>query len=95
MCCVSRLANETDLAMLHTDPKFQGRGAGRKLVEWGTKKADELDLPAYLEASPSGHPLYLRCGFQDFDIMKFDMSRYGGNGVYDEVLMLREPSSTK
>lgn len=81
--------------MLHTDPTFQGRGAGGMLVEWGTKKADELGLPAYLEASPEGHRVYLRYGFRDLDILKFDMAQFGGEGVYNEPLMLREPSSAK
>jgi GNAT superfamily N-acetyltransferase len=30
------------LDFLTVDPKHQRRGAGRMLVQWGTKKADEL-----------------------------------------------------
>ena len=87
--------NRTDLAMLHTDPAFQGRGAGKMLVEWGTKKADELSVPAYLESSPTGHRLYKRHGFRDLHVLKFDLSQFGGTGVYEEPLMIREPSVTK
>ncbi|KAF2823663.1 acyl-CoA N-acyltransferase [Ophiobolus disseminans] len=79
------------LHMLHTDPSFQGRGAGKILVEWGTKEADELGLPAYLESSPSGHHLYRQCGFHDVDMLKLDLGLYGGEGVYEEPLMIREP----
>lgn len=87
------LMTQADLHMLHTDPNFQGRGAGKMLVEWGTKKADELGLPAYLESSPTGHHLYQRCGFHDLDILKLDLSLHGGKGFYDEPLMIREPST--
>jgi GNAT superfamily N-acetyltransferase len=77
--------------MLHADPAFQGRGAGGLLVEWGTKKADELGLPAYLESSPKGHRVYERYGFKDLEVFYFDVAPYGGTGVYEEPLMIREP----
>jgi GNAT superfamily N-acetyltransferase len=81
--------------MLHTDPAFQGRGAGGMLVEWGTKKADELGLPAYLESSPKGHRVYQRYGFRDVEVVDFDASLYGGSGIYKEPLMIREPVLSK
>jgi len=34
------------------------------LLEWGTKQADRARLPAFLESSPMGKPLYGRMGFQ-------------------------------
>ena len=32
------------LDILAVDPKHHYRGAGRMLVQWGTKKADEMDV---------------------------------------------------
>lgn len=61
------------------------------LVEWGTKKADELSLPAYLEASPKGYRVYQRYGFKDLEVLDFDLAKYGGTGIYKEPLMIREP----
>lgn len=81
--------------MLHTDPAFQGRGAGGKLIEWGTKIADKLGLPAYLEASPKGHSVYQRHGFEDLEVFDLDLSKYGGTGIYKEPIMLREPAGPK
>ena len=78
--------------MLHTDPAFQGRGAGGLLVDWGTKKADQLGLPAYLESSAQGHRVYQRHGFVDLDVLKLDLSPYGETSVYEHPLMLREPA---
>lgn len=77
--------------MLHADPAFQGRGAGSLLIKWGTQKADELRLPVYLEASPKGHGLYEKHGFKDIEVFDFDLSRFGGPGIYKEPLMIREP----
>jgi N-acetylglutamate synthase-like GNAT family acetyltransferase len=77
--------------MLHTDPAFQGRGAGGLLVKWGTKKADELGLPAYLESSTKGHGFYQKHGFKDVEVFVLDLAKYGGTGLYEEPLMIREP----
>ena len=52
------------LAVLVTDPKYQRRGAGNLLVEWGAKRADEDGLMAYLEATDEGRQLYERHGFR-------------------------------
>ena len=32
------------LDILAVDPKHQFRGAGRMLVDWGTRRADELNV---------------------------------------------------
>jgi len=34
------------------------------LLDWGTRQADRARLPAFLESSPMGKPLYERMGFQ-------------------------------
>ncbi|KAF2847313.1 hypothetical protein T440DRAFT_471204 [Plenodomus tracheiphilus IPT5] len=78
------------LHMLHTDPAFQGRGAGRLLVQWGTHRADELSLPAYLESSPAGHHLYEKQGFKDVETLQIDLSPWDGP-LYEHALMIRNP----
>lgn len=50
-----------ELCFVH--PSHRRRGAGRLLVEWGTKKADELGVEAFVESTPDGRPLYESCGF--------------------------------
>ncbi|KAH7087866.1 acyl-CoA N-acyltransferase [Paraphoma chrysanthemicola] len=79
------------LHMLHTDPAFQRRGAGKLLLDWGTKKADELGLPIYLESSQQGVALYKRHGFEEIEVFDFDLEKYGGSGVYPSPLMIRKP----
>lgn len=37
---------------------------GKKLVQWGLDKSEELKVPIYLESTKEGRPLYERTGFQ-------------------------------
>lgn len=69
------------LSILTTDPDHHRKGAGRALVEWGTKQADELGIPTYLEASIEGHPLYERCGFQVVREARFNMHKLGRSDI--------------
>lgn len=59
------------------------------LLNWGLQKANELQLPAYLEASSTGKPLYLKHGFEEVDRLVFDLSKWGGEGTDTVVLMLK------
>jgi GNAT superfamily N-acetyltransferase len=89
------LLSSSDLHILVTDPDFQGRGAGKALLQWGFQKADSLAIPVYLESSDAGHPVYLKTGFSDIGYSELDVRRYGGKGEpHRSPLMLREPKST-
>jgi len=82
-----------DLHLLHTDPKFQRRGAASQLVNWGLQKADELNLPTYLESSPSAHHFYQKLGFKDLQAFSLDLSQYGGGSEpFVTPIMLKEPT---
>ncbi|KAF8853522.1 hypothetical protein BDZ45DRAFT_657901 [Acephala macrosclerotiorum] len=57
-----------------TDPEYHRRGAGKMLVQWGTGRADELGVKAFVEASLEGRRLYESCGF----VMVEDVVLKGG-----------------
>lgn len=76
--------------MLHTDPDFQGRGAGGALMEWGKQKATELGVPIYLESSAKGYQFYLKKGFKEIEVFPVDLSKFGGP-VHRQPLMIWEP----
>jgi len=46
-----------------THSQERRRGAGMMMMEWGTKKADEMGLDAFVEATDDGYPLYKAAGF--------------------------------
>jgi GNAT superfamily N-acetyltransferase len=55
------------LAVLFVHPAYQRKGAGTMMVQWGADLADQLMLPAWVEASPFGHGLYAKYGFEDVE----------------------------
>lgn len=59
------------LKMLAVDPKWQGNGAGKMLTQWGLERAQKEGIPAALESSDAGNPMYLKMGF--VEIGKFVM----------------------
>ena len=67
------------------------------IVKWGCDKADELGLPAYLEASAAGKPVYLRHGFEKIDEAVIDCDRWpdglgpGEKGKHVYTMMYRRP----
>lgn len=75
---------------LFADPAHRGRGAGGQLLQWGCTKADEDDLPVYLESSSKAQPLYERYGFVSLEKKYFDLAKYGGEGQDWNTAMVRK-----
>lgn len=69
--------------MLATRPEHKRRGAGSMLVQWGCDIADKDGVPAYIDASKAGAPLYKKFGFED--------KNEPGMGFPDIAPMLRGP----
>jgi ribosomal protein S18 acetylase RimI-like enzyme len=72
------------LACLCCHVAHQGRGAGRKLLEFGVELADKENREIYLEASPPGVPVYKKFGFREVDRVVV------ADGKFTEILMLRD-----
>ncbi|KAI4760870.1 hypothetical protein E4T52_07055 [Aureobasidium sp. EXF-3400] len=53
------------LRVLSTLPAAQRKGAGTAGLIWGLRKADELELPAYLVSSVMARSLYAKHGFSE------------------------------
>lgn len=53
------------LAQLITWPEWQGRGVGKRLLDWAIKQADAQTppTPMYLEASAMSRAIYMHVGF--------------------------------
>lgn len=74
------------LDTLVTLPQHERRGAGSMLVRWGTERADEAGVEAYLEASPMGAPMYARHGFEPMKKVALDLTKYGGKEVMEFIV---------
>lgn len=70
-------------------PKHQGQGAGTQLVEWGVKKADELRIPAFVEASSTGAMIYEKCGFRSIEHVSITHERWPTRPTISYTLMFR------
>ncbi|KAI9722749.1 MAG: hypothetical protein M1828_004445 [Chrysothrix sp. TS-e1954] len=79
------------LTLLATNPKYERRGCGKQLLEWGLSRADEASLEVYLDATPPGVPLYERNGFRLAGTREFDMRPYGGDFIHTTRSMVRPP----
>jgi GNAT superfamily N-acetyltransferase len=79
------------VSLLVTDPAYQGRGLGKLLMKQGLDRADAEGRKVYIESTSAGHPLYLKLGFKDVDIMEIDLSKYGGTKPGKNWIMVREP----
>ena len=77
------------LLCVHRD--HQRRGAGTALVQLSLDQAENLGLPAYLEASVHGYPLYLKLGFYEIDTVTVKADNWDGSCDMNYVVMLKNP----
>lgn len=83
------LTASLDLETLATLPAYQRQGIGRQLLRYGLLEAEKRDLPAWVEASVNGYPLYRSVGFEDVVELRTDLSKYGSKGIVKNVCMMR------
>ena len=53
-----------DLNIIFTHPHYRRKGAGDLIMQWGLKKADEMGVEMWLDATVYGIPLYKKYGFR-------------------------------
>ena len=57
---------------------YRRQGAAKLLINWGVQRAREDGVPAYLEASPAGKPIYEKYGFREVgEAVAWDMRPHG------------------
>jgi GNAT superfamily N-acetyltransferase len=83
------------LDLLATLPTHQRRGLARAHIKWGLDLADREGLLVFLESTPSGEKLYERLGFKEVSRATHDLEKWGGEGLYTHVFMVREPGAAQ
>lgn len=59
-----QLLTHTDCHVIAVNPKYQGKGIGTRLTQWGVDVAEQLNVPVYLEATDKSVGVYRRLGFR-------------------------------
>jgi len=57
------LTSILDLNIIFTHPDYRRQGAGDLILEWGIRKAEEMGVEMWLDATVYGVPLYRKHGF--------------------------------
>ncbi|KAF4456408.1 hypothetical protein F53441_1478 [Fusarium austroafricanum] len=60
------------LSLLAVSPKCQRTGIGKRLLQWGLDRCEEEGVPATLESSIAGRPLYEKMGFREIGSVSFN-----------------------
>lgn len=79
------------LSLLSTDPDYQRKGLASILLNNVLALADAESRKVYVESTVTGHPVYEKFGFRDIDLLKVDLSKWGGTKPGLNTIMLREP----
>ena len=79
------------LNTLATHPDHHRKGAGRILLDWGMRKADEEGWVTYLDSSSLARPIYEKVGFELVREIEFDRKPWGGEGIDWMGSMVRQP----
>lgn len=88
------IALSTVLMGMVTRQCYRRQGAASQLVQWGVDRAREDGVPAFLEASVGGKPVYEAGGFQEIcEAVPWDMRPYGVDLVFQIAKMAWYPSS--
>ncbi|CAM6111182.1 unnamed protein product [Calypogeia fissa] len=83
------------LDLLATLPSCQRRGLATAHVKWGLKLADREGLLVFLESTPSGADLYKKLGFKEVSSATHDLTKWGGDGSFTHLFMVREPEKVQ
>ncbi|KAF2835684.1 acyl-CoA N-acyltransferase [Patellaria atrata CBS 101060] len=70
------------LSILAIPPRYQGKGVGTALLQWGFDEATGLGLPVSLISSKAGRGFYPKFGFKKFAVVSLDGDKeYGINSA--------------
>ncbi|KAK3370590.1 acyl-CoA N-acyltransferase [Podospora didyma] len=75
------------LELICCRPEFMGNGAGGLMMRWGLEQADAGGFETYLDATPSGKPLYDKNGFRTLEVVKYL------DGACEHYFMIRDPKT--
>ena len=79
------------VSLLCVHAAHQRKGLGSMLLKHGLALADAEGKKTYIEASETGHPLYLKFGWKDIDLLSIDAAKWGVKQAPCYRIMTRDP----
>lgn len=74
-----------DLHSLVVAQSHRNRGAGRMLIRWGIKKADELGVETVVSSLPSARGAYEKCGLGTIEVIPPDVEAESPSDRWKEL----------
>lgn len=68
-------------------PKYQGKGLGTRMLQWGLEIADREGVECWIDASPMGLGLYKKLGWKEVGEIKVDLRDWGGKKGHVETVV--------
>jgi GNAT superfamily N-acetyltransferase len=65
-------SRSSELGQMIVHPDYRRHGVGRMLIEWGTRKADELGVETIVVSVPFAAPVYEKTGFGRIERIDID-----------------------
>ena len=62
-------------------PQYQGMGLGRRMIEWGTSRAEKDGVFAWVHSSNQGWQAYQACGFETVRMLTLNLDEYAAGGA--------------
>jgi GNAT superfamily N-acetyltransferase len=75
-------------------PEYQRQGIGSLLLEWGKRRADELQAKVWITSTPQGVKAYEKNGWVVKGRYDIDLGKHGGEGLYSRAWMVRLPAES-
>ena len=79
----------TVLDICFCNPTHHRRGAGTQLVQWGVKRADEMGVHAFVDASLTGRRLYEQNGFRVTEHIRLKDETWPDRPLIEYLFMYR------
>ena len=73
-------------------PEWQGKGVGKRLLEWGIREADKKGLDCWVDASEAALGFFEKFGWKQVGSVEVNLADWGGDGKKERAVpCIRKP----
>ena len=83
-----------DLNILYTHPDYRRQGVADLILNWGKKKADEMGVEMWLDATELGVPVYKKHGFTVVNVNRLQPAKAEPGEEWREIERELQPMTS-